>query len=198
MNIYEDIDIRNFKFWSGGKDRADQLESSDWDVIERELEILYPEGMSDGELNDLFWFDFDMIVQFLGYENEADFDLKRDPYYMDDDDVKAAIPEWWKNHIINLRNVTNMDVLENYLWAADKDLEDLIDECEDISEYYDGPEDIDEPRLIHDYLDALSADEVMDAFFYEYNGADKIDGFPTLEQLRKELMNKERQKHENV
>ena len=45
-------------------------------VIKR-LEELYPEGMTDTELNDLVWFDFDFVVQILGYEDEEDFDRKR-------------------------------------------------------------------------------------------------------------------------
>ena len=78
MRIYEDIDIRNFKFWSGAKDRVGALTNDDWDVIEPLLDDLYPDGMSDGELNDFFWFEFDTIAQWLGYESEEDMDHKRE------------------------------------------------------------------------------------------------------------------------
>jgi hypothetical protein len=39
--------------------------------IEQILEEIYPEGMSEFEVNDLFWFERDLIAEWLGYE---DFD----------------------------------------------------------------------------------------------------------------------------
>ena len=77
MTIHTETALRNFEFWSGAKDRAEALTWDELDTIERELEELYPEGMTDTELNDLFWFDFDFVVQLLGYEDEEDFDRKR-------------------------------------------------------------------------------------------------------------------------
>lgn len=77
MTIHTETALRNFEFWSGAKDRAESLTWDEFDTIERELEELYPEGMTDTELNDLFWFDFDFVVQILGYEDEEDFDRKR-------------------------------------------------------------------------------------------------------------------------
>lgn len=77
MTIHTETALHNFEFWSGAKDRAESLTWDELDTIERELEVLYPEGMTDTELNDLFWFDFDFVVQILGYEDEEDFDRKR-------------------------------------------------------------------------------------------------------------------------
>lgn len=77
MTIHTETALHNFAFWSGAKDRAESLTWDELDTIERELEELYPEGMTDTELNDLFWFDFDFVVQILGYEDEEDFDRKR-------------------------------------------------------------------------------------------------------------------------
>ena len=74
MKIICEQDVRNFGFWSGGADRAKDIKSSaDWDVIEGELEALYPDGIEDGQLNDFFWFDFDTIAEWLGYENEEHY-----------------------------------------------------------------------------------------------------------------------------
>lgn len=77
MTIHTETTLHNFEFWSGAKDRAESLTWDELDTIEAELESLYPEGMTDTELNDLFWFDFDFVVQILGYEDEEDFDRKR-------------------------------------------------------------------------------------------------------------------------
>lgn len=88
MNIKQEISLRNFEFWSGGKDRADNCTVEDLDSIEEFLEEIEPEeGWTDTDINDFFWFDFDTLAQHLGYENEEDFDRKRDPDYVDAEDI---------------------------------------------------------------------------------------------------------------
>ena len=67
MKIISDISLVNFKFWSGGQDTADELTNEQLDRVEAELEELYPEGMTDTELNDMFWFDRDTVFELAGY-----------------------------------------------------------------------------------------------------------------------------------
>ena len=69
MKIYSEQSLRNFDFWSGAKSRVKYLTDEQLDTIESMLEELYPEGMSETEVNDLFWFDEDTIAEWLGYNN---------------------------------------------------------------------------------------------------------------------------------
>ena len=73
MTIHSEIALRNFDFWSGAKDRADMLTSSQLDAIETELEQIYPDGIGKTELNDLFWFDFDFVCSLIGTSEAAVF-----------------------------------------------------------------------------------------------------------------------------
>lgn len=73
MTIHTETALRNFEFWSGAKDRAGMLTSSQLDAIETELEQLYPDGMTETELNDLFWFDFDFVCSLIGTSEAAVF-----------------------------------------------------------------------------------------------------------------------------
>ena len=73
MTIHSETALRNFEFWSGAKERADMLTSSQLDAIETELEQLYPDGMTETELNDLFWFDFDFVCSLIGTSEAAVF-----------------------------------------------------------------------------------------------------------------------------
>lgn len=73
MTIHTETALHNFEFWSGAKDRADMLTSSQLDAIEAELEQLYPDGMTETELNDLFWFDFDFVCSLIGTSEAAVF-----------------------------------------------------------------------------------------------------------------------------
>ena len=71
MRIYREIPLTEFEFWAGGKDTVEELTDSELEQIEQILEEIYPEGMSEFEVNDLFWFERDLIAEWLGY---GDFD----------------------------------------------------------------------------------------------------------------------------
>ncbi len=77
MRIYREIPLTEFEFWAGGKDTVEELTYSELEQIEQILEEIYPEGMSEFEVNDIFWFERDLIAEWLGYE---DFDeiMRRD------------------------------------------------------------------------------------------------------------------------
>jgi hypothetical protein len=85
MKIYSEKSLREFNFWSGAADRVKYLMVEELDTIEATLEELYPEGMSETSVNDLFWFEEDTIAEWLGYE---DFDalMKRDEENDDEDE----------------------------------------------------------------------------------------------------------------
>lgn len=72
MKVYSEINLRNFKFWSGAKDNAETLTSEQLDMVDSILEDAYPDGMEDTQINDLFWFEFDTIREWLCIEKEED------------------------------------------------------------------------------------------------------------------------------
>ena len=65
MTIKTEQSLRNFEFWQRAKINAEQLTSEEFDELENNLEDFYPDGMTDVELNDLFWFDFEWICEIL-------------------------------------------------------------------------------------------------------------------------------------
>ena len=69
MKIYKHENLTEFEFWSGAKDTAEYLTDDELDQIEEILDELYPAGMDETELNDLFWFEDDLIAEWLGYES---------------------------------------------------------------------------------------------------------------------------------
>ena len=66
MTIKTEQRLATFEFWSGAKTNAEQLTEKELDSIENELEDLYPEGLDETELNDLFWFDFEWVCELAG------------------------------------------------------------------------------------------------------------------------------------
>jgi hypothetical protein len=72
--MYTEESLTNFDFWSGGKDRADKLTYAELETIEAILEDLYPDGMDMTQINDLFWFEFKTIAEWLGLTEDEILD----------------------------------------------------------------------------------------------------------------------------
>lgn len=61
MKIYKEESLSNFEFWSGAKDFASKLTKSEFDTIEESFADIYPDGTSETQINDLFWFEPEYI-----------------------------------------------------------------------------------------------------------------------------------------
>lgn len=83
MKIYEEKSLRDFEFWSGAKCRAEVLTPEELDQIEAIFEEIFPDGMSDTAINDVFWFEEDWVAEMLGFE---DFEALERHHNGDDDD----------------------------------------------------------------------------------------------------------------
>jgi len=68
MTITSELDLSTFKFWSGAKDFADKLTYTELQDMQNHLEDLYPDGMTETHLNDLFWFEDEFICQCIGLD----------------------------------------------------------------------------------------------------------------------------------
>lgn len=69
MKVYSEINLRDFEFWSGAKLNAETLTDEQLDMVESILEDAFPDGMDITQINDIFWFDFDTIREWLGIED---------------------------------------------------------------------------------------------------------------------------------
>lgn len=69
MKITTEKSLRSFEFWSGALDRVKYLTDEELDTIEEILEELNPDGLSETEINDTFWFGDDEIAYWLGYDS---------------------------------------------------------------------------------------------------------------------------------
>lgn len=77
MKIYYEHYLHDFNFWSGAKDNIKYLTKDDFTVVELELEEMYPDGIEETDLNDLFRFDMDEISKILGYDDFDDLKKRR-------------------------------------------------------------------------------------------------------------------------
>ena len=71
MKVYSEISLRDFEFWQGAKENAALLTGEQFDAIESFLEEQGTE-FSEVEINDLFWFDFETVLSWLGFNSEEE------------------------------------------------------------------------------------------------------------------------------
>ena len=71
MTISYELDLNSFQAWSGAKDTLDRIQrEGKCAELENILEELYPDGMTETELNDLLWFDSESVYEWLGIRSE--------------------------------------------------------------------------------------------------------------------------------
>lgn len=90
MEYKVETSLWDFPAWSGGKDTLDTLkEKNDCDAVESWIEGLGLEDATDTTINDILWFERDMIAEALGYR---DWDAYEEGWSLDD--LKDA-QDWW-------------------------------------------------------------------------------------------------------
>jgi hypothetical protein len=69
----ENTTLINFDAWNGAKDTKKTIlnnnKESDFDSL---MDDLYPDGMSETQLNDILWFESDWIFKQLGISEDED------------------------------------------------------------------------------------------------------------------------------
>lgn len=148
MKYYVENSLSNFHFWSGAEDRAAMLTDDQFEVVEQNMEECEPEGgWSDTAINDLFWFEFDTIAQWLGYRDEEY--LRED---VSDDDISDA-DDWFEkiddvNELVALAGLDAKEYVmedENGYDVPDELDEELVNE--DAQDWWNNLEDIDKVRI---------------------------------------------------
>lgn len=98
MIIRKDIsDLYEFEAWSGACYAANKIVAAGLgEEFINELESLYPEGMEDGSLNDLLWFEPDWCFALVGLNSNGeliDDDEDEDEEDSDDEDEEDSEDE---------------------------------------------------------------------------------------------------------
>lgn len=127
MKIYTEQSLRNFQFWSGAKDFARELTDEQLNQVEAILEDSYPDGMSETEVNDLFWFEEDTIREWLGLfteeQEEANKAIERW------EDANPDFVEWVLDEYFNIGARDDQNCWEDILdYLDDEGIQDEYEE----------------------------------------------------------------------
>ena len=71
MTITYELDLNSFQAWSGANETLERIQrEGKCAELENVLEELYPDGMTETQLNDLLWFDSESVYEWLGIRSE--------------------------------------------------------------------------------------------------------------------------------
>ena len=71
ITLKQEITLSEFEAWSGGADTLAVFSDAEKDAIGWCIAEEYENGLTPTELNDILWFERDLIAEWLGY---SDFD----------------------------------------------------------------------------------------------------------------------------
>ena len=73
MKIISETSISYFEAWSGAKDTQRRIiEENKENEFDNLIEDLYPEGITETQLNDILWFDSEWVFESLGITEEEE------------------------------------------------------------------------------------------------------------------------------
>lgn len=73
MRVTYELDLDTFEAWSGAKNTLSRIrEEGLCEQLEFILDELYPNGMTETELNDLLWFEPETVYEWLGISDEEE------------------------------------------------------------------------------------------------------------------------------
>lgn len=88
MKYICECSLEQFGAWSGGKDTLDVLiEKNDCDAVEGFIEdIFWDKIPSETEINDLLWFERNLIAEHLGYRDWDEYEYGNENEDEDEDE----------------------------------------------------------------------------------------------------------------
>lgn len=132
MTITYELDLNSFQAWSGAKETLERIQrEGKCAELENVLEELYPDGMTETELNDLLWFDSESVYEWLGIRSEEQ--IKKEI-----EEAEAELEEKLSDLEFDLDNdlteEERKDIIESYQPEIDEIKERIADLKEELEE----------------------------------------------------------------
>lgn len=71
MKITTELNLTSFDFWSGAEDH--EFTYSELKELEFALEDVFPDGATETQINDLFWFEEEFLCSLIGIDFKNDY-----------------------------------------------------------------------------------------------------------------------------
>ena len=133
MTITYELDLNSFQAWSGAKDTLDKIQrDGKCAELENILEDLYPDGMTETELNDLLWFDSESVYEWLGIRSEEQIEKEIKEAEEELAEVQSNLEDDLDDD--ELTTEERAEIIESYQPDIDEIKERIADLKEELSE----------------------------------------------------------------
>ena len=137
MTITYELDLNSFKAWSGAKDTLDRIQrEGKCAELENILEELYPDGMTETELNDLLWFDSESVYEWLGIRSEEQIENEIKEAEEELEELQSNLKDDLDDD--ELTTEERAEIIESYQPDIDEIKERISDLKEELSELLKG------------------------------------------------------------
>ena len=137
MTITYELDLNSFEAWSGAKDTLDRIQrEGKCAELENILEELYPDGMTETELNDLLWFDSESVYEWLGIRSEEQIEKEIKEAEEELAEVQSNLEDDLDDG--ELTTEERAEIIESYQPDIDEIKERIVDLKEELSELLKG------------------------------------------------------------
>ena len=132
VTITYELDLRNFKAWSGAKDTLERvINEGKCDLLEQILEDTYPDGMTETELNDLLWFEPETIYEWLEIKSEEQIKKEIEEA---EEELEEKINDMESDLDDDLTEEERQDIIELYQPEIDEIKERIAELKEELEE----------------------------------------------------------------
>lgn len=132
MTITYELDLNRFEAWSGAKDTLERIQrEGKCAELENVLEELYPDGMTETELNDLLWFESETVYEWLGIRSEAQIEKEIEEA---EAELEDKISDLEFDLDDDLTQEERKDIIESYQPEIDEIKERIADLKEELEE----------------------------------------------------------------
>ena len=132
MTITYELDLNSFEAWSGAKETLERIQrEGKCAELENVLEELYPDGMTETELNDLLWFDSESVYEWLGIRSEGQIEKEIEEA---ETELEEKLSDLEFDLDDDLTEEERKDIIESYQPEIDEIKERIADLKEELDE----------------------------------------------------------------
>ena len=132
MTITYELDLNSFQAWSGAVDTLERIQrEGKCAELENILEELYPDGMTETELNDLLWFDSESVYEWLGIRSESQI---KEEIEEAEAELEEKLSDLEFDLDDDLTEEERKDIIESYQPEVDEIKERIADLKEELEE----------------------------------------------------------------
>ena len=133
MTITYELDLNSFQAWSGAKETLERIQrEGKCTELENVLEELYPDGMTETELNDLLWFDSETVYEWLGIRSEGQIEKEIEEAEAELAEVQSNLEDDLDDD--ELTTEERAEIIESYQPEIDEIKERISDLKEELEE----------------------------------------------------------------